>query len=223
MLMLLAACEFESSPDVANAELYAEVLVTTDGATTQVDARVQKGQGLGWQPVHVAGDEALVAVLGEEEAAMEEVDLGLGNVGYTATFASASGGLEAGVRFDRTADDSIVGTVVAVPPEFEIVAPASGELLPPDTAAVVVWEPTWTAGTADVTVVGDCVPGWEIADQADGGVAEIPAEALASEGQSCSAAASVVREALGELPSAWGAGGYVRAQNGRVVSFAIGG
>lgn len=222
MLLILAGCETVSSPDVANAELYAEVLVSTDGAVTQVDAKLQEGQGLGWKPVEVGGDEALVAVVGDEEAEMEPVDLGLGNVAYTATFESASGDEEAGARFDRTADDPIE-TFVTVPPDFTITAPTAGTVLPGDTAAVVTWDAAWGDGTVNVTFAGDCIPGWEITSAEDVGYAEIPAEALAADGASCVVTVAVVREARGELPEAWGAGGLVVAQSGRVVSVAVGG
>ncbi len=221
MLMLLAACEPLTSTEVGNDELYVEVLVTTEGTQTQIDAKLQRGQGLGWTPVTVADDEALVALIGETEAELEAVDLGLGNLAYTTLVDVASGGLDAGVRFDRVDEDSITGTVVAVPPDFEVTSPIVGSVLSAEAVLVVTWAPAWTEGDVAVTISGECIPGWEMPASADAGYAEIPAEALVAEDASCAAALSVIRTAAGTLPEAWGAGGSVAAQNGRIVALAV--
>ncbi|MSQ00962.1 MAG: hypothetical protein EXR71_03590 [Myxococcales bacterium] len=221
MWLLLAGCEALSSSDVANDELYVEVLVTTEGTQTQVDAKLQRGQGLGWAPVTVADDEAIVAVIGETEAEMEAVDLGLGNIAYTTLTDLPCGGLDAGVRFERVQEDTITGTVVAVPPDFAVTSPIVGSVLTAEAVLVVTWAPAWTEGDVAVTLSGECIPGWEIPASGDVGYAEIPAEALVAEAASCTATLSVIRTAAGTLPEAWGAGGTVGAQNGRMVALAV--
>lgn len=222
MIALLLACEELPSTDVSNDELALTALVTTDGASTQVDAKVQRGQGLGWTPVHVAGEEALVATLGGEDIALEAVELGLGDVGYTNTVATPSGGEDLGIRFDRTADDTIDDTSVAVPPEFEITAPLAGAGVAADTALIVLWDGAWADGTITLSFSGECIPGWEVTDADDVGDLDIPAEALASEGAACGATLTLVRTSAGTLSEAWGAGGSVTAQNGRAVTVAVG-
>lgn len=222
MIALLLACEELPSTDVKNDELALTGLVTTDGSSTQIDAKVQRGQGLGWTPVHVAGDEALVATLDGEDHPFEEVELGLGDVGYTTTLSVASGGADLGIRFDRTADDTIEGTSVTVPPEFEITAPLAGEGVAADTALIVLWDSAWADGTITLSFSGECIPGWEVTDAEDVGELDIPAEALASEGAACGATLTLIRTAAGTLSGSWGAGGSIAAQNGRTVTVAVG-
>ncbi len=220
VLVALVACTAVSSPDVPNAELYAEVLVSTDGASTEVDAKLQQGQGLGWQPVAIGGDEALLAVIGDEATAMDEVDLGLGTVGYVAVIDAPSGGTSAGVRFQRSADDSF-DTVLTVPSDFTITAPNDGDYLYGDTTTVVTWDATADDGVVEVTVAGSCIPGFQVSGVADVGYVEVPGGALAAEGASCAATVTVVRYIEGELPAEWGAGGWLQAQSGRMVTVVI--
>ncbi|GDX79329.1 hypothetical protein LBMAG42_11400 [Deltaproteobacteria bacterium] len=222
MIALLLACEELPSTDVMNDELALTALVTTDGSSTQIDAKVQRGQGLGWTPVHVAGEEALVATWDGDDHTLEAVELGLGDVGYTTTVSAASDGADLGVRFDRTADDTIEGTSVAVPPEFEITAPLPGAGVAADTALIVLWDGSWEEGTITLSFSGECIPGWEVTDADDVGELDIPAEALASEGAACGATLTLVRTAAGTLSEAWGAGGSISAQNGRAVTVAVG-
>ncbi|MDP2310219.1 MAG: hypothetical protein Q8P18_29655 [Pseudomonadota bacterium] len=221
-LPLLLACEALLSPDVTNAELAVEAFVLSDGTQTEIGAKITRGRGIGLTPVHVGEEEAFVGYVGEEEAPLEAVELGFGDVTNTALFDAVSGGLNVGVRFDRTADDPIDDTFVVMPEDFSITAPTAGEGVAADIALVVLWSGAVSGGTVDVRFGGDCIPGYEVTGAEDVGGVEIPAESLAAAGEVCAASLTVVRTATGTVSDAWGAGGTIAAQNGRVVTVAVG-
>ncbi len=220
MILFLFACAELQSTDVTNAELAIEALATTDGVQTEVDAKITRGQGIGWTPVHLGGDEALVGYHGDEEFPLAPVEMALGDVVYSDTLTVASGGEEVGVRFDRTADDTIDGTVVTMPADFAITTPVDGATVWADSVLIVLWDATGD-GAVTVTLSGDCIPGYELDNVDDVGEADIPGEALASEGQSCAASVAVVRTATGTVSDLWGAGGTISAQNGRMTTFVV--
>lgn len=222
MFLLFLGCDELQSTDVDNAELALTVQVASDGDRTQVDAKIQRGQGLGWTPVHVADEEELVPSISGVDLAFEAVDLGLGDVVYTTAVEVGSGGELVTLRFDRTSDDSIGNTSLTVPPDFTITAPAAGAGVAADTALIVLWDAPWADGTMDLTFTGSCIPGWEVNDADDVGEIDIPAEALAAEGSACGATLTLIRTVTGTVNEAWGAGGATSAQNGRTVTVAIG-
>ena len=222
MFLLFLGCDELQSTDVDNAELALTVQVASDGDRTQVDAKIQRGQGLGWTPVHVADEEELVPSISGVDLTFEAVDLGLGDVVYTTAVEVGSGGELVTLRFDRTSDDSIGNTSLTVPPDFTITAPAAGAGVAADTALIVLWDAPWADGTMDLTFTGSCIPGWEVNDADDVGEIDIPAEALAAEGSACGATLTLIRTVTGTVNEAWGAGGATSAQNGRTVTVAIG-
>lgn len=222
MILLFLGCDELQSTDVVNADLALSVQVASDGAITQIDAKIQRGQGLGWTPVHVAEPETLVPSVSGVDLVFEAIDLGLGDVVYTTTSDTGSGGVPVSIRFDRTADDSIGETSLTVPPDFTITAPAAGAGVAADTALIVLWDAAWADGTIDLTFSGSCIPGWEVSDADDVGEIDIPAEALAAEGSACGATLTLIRTVTGSVNEAWGAGGTTSAQNGRTVTVAVG-
>jgi hypothetical protein len=224
-LLALAACESVDSEAIRTDAMYADITVETDGAgTATVGATLRVGGPTSNTFVELAGGDRLSVKAGEQAVDLTEQSFWELH-SYSADLPIDAEDTEYVIAFERSIDTSAPASSVTMPAPFDVVAPEGpegGDTFSREADAITItWDPAEGGDDMVIEVESDCTVHETFALQGDPGTVTLePGDLMTWDSMAdttCAAELHVLRMRAGQLDTAYGEGGTIRAVQRRVV------
>jgi hypothetical protein len=224
-LIAVAGCTSIQSSNIKTAGMSASMLVSADGTgAAKVSAQLNVDNN-GTDFVDLSSGDTLVASAAGQMQTMSRVSA-LGEITYQASFGGAdTAGTQFTIALNRTSDVSAPSSTCAMPSPFNVTTPTSSDVFSRSTSDIVVqYDHAGTQDSMTWTASGNCLNGQSSGSvSGDAGTFTIARGTLSAAGgqtnATCQVQITLTRARVGQLDSHFAAGGSIRAQQVRSVSF----